>query len=95
MFARIPFPPLALAFGLVSTLPGLAAEPIAIGSRPELLVDDQLIERLEGGAEFRKREQPDVDPRGRVLWQDIGYEPFMDLEFLITETRRLSVTDNK
>lgn len=30
-----------------------------------------------------------VDPKGRVLWKDIGYEPFMDLEFFVAETLRL------
>ncbi|MCC7335584.1 MAG: redoxin domain-containing protein [Pirellulaceae bacterium] len=27
--------------------------------------------------------------RGRVLWQDIGYEPFMDVDFLLNESQRL------
>ncbi len=26
---------------------------------------------------------------GRVLWQDIGYEPFMDVDFVLTESQRL------
>lgn len=26
---------------------------------------------------------------GRVLWQDIGHEPFQDAEFLLNESRRL------
>ena len=30
-----------------------------------------------------------VDGDGLVRWQDIGYEPFMDLDFLLTEARRL------
>ena len=30
-----------------------------------------------------------VDGRGRVRWQDISYEPFMDWEFLLGESRRL------
>jgi peroxiredoxin len=30
-----------------------------------------------------------VDAQGRVRWQDIGYEPFMDIDFLIEETKRL------
>ena len=30
-----------------------------------------------------------LDSRGRVLWQDIGYEPFMDVEFVFQESQRL------
>ncbi len=30
-----------------------------------------------------------IDARGRVLWQDIGFEPFMDEEFLLKESTRL------
>lgn len=30
-----------------------------------------------------------VDAGGRVRWQDISYEPFTELEFLLTESRRL------
>jgi peroxiredoxin len=30
-----------------------------------------------------------IDGRGRVRWQDISYEPFMDAEFLLTESQRL------
>ena len=30
-----------------------------------------------------------MDSEGLVLWQDIGYEPFMDLEFLLGESQRL------
>ncbi|TWU56578.1 Selenocysteine-containing peroxiredoxin PrxU [Rubripirellula tenax] len=30
-----------------------------------------------------------IDPAGNVRWQDIGYEPFMDIEFLINESKRL------
>ena len=30
-----------------------------------------------------------MDREGLVLWQDIGYEPFMDLEFLLGESQRL------
>lgn len=30
-----------------------------------------------------------LDAEGRVLWQDIGYEPFMDADFLLTEAQRL------
>lgn len=30
-----------------------------------------------------------LDSRGRVLWQDIGYEPFMDVDFLFQESQRL------
>lgn len=30
-----------------------------------------------------------IAPDGRVLWQDIGHEPFMDVEFLKNESKRL------
>jgi len=30
-----------------------------------------------------------IDASGRVRWQDIGYEPFANVEFLLEETRRL------
>jgi len=30
-----------------------------------------------------------IDPAGRELWKDVGYEPFMDISFLIAETIRL------
>jgi peroxiredoxin/tetratricopeptide (TPR) repeat protein len=30
-----------------------------------------------------------IDGAGRIRWQDIGYEPFMDDEFLLTEAKRL------
>jgi hypothetical protein len=30
-----------------------------------------------------------VDRNGKVRWQDIGYEPFKDLKFLLAESRRL------
>jgi len=30
-----------------------------------------------------------LDGEGRVRWQDISYEPFMDTEFLLTESKRL------
>lgn len=30
-----------------------------------------------------------LDPEGRMLWQDSGFEPFMDIEFFIDETKRL------
>ena len=30
-----------------------------------------------------------VDQDGRVRWQDISYEPFMDIEWLLAESRRL------
>ncbi|MGI9241245.1 MAG: peroxiredoxin family protein [Verrucomicrobiales bacterium] len=30
-----------------------------------------------------------VDPKGRVLWRDSGVAPFMELDFMIEETRRL------
>ena len=30
-----------------------------------------------------------IDPDGRVLWQDISYEPFMDVDFALQESLRL------
>lgn len=30
-----------------------------------------------------------IDARGRVRWQDIGHEPFLDAEFLLEESKRL------
>ncbi len=30
-----------------------------------------------------------LDAHGRVLWQDIGYDPFMDVDFLLKESQRL------
>ncbi|MDP1560221.1 MAG: redoxin domain-containing protein [Pirellulaceae bacterium] len=30
-----------------------------------------------------------IAPDGRILWQDIGHEPFMDVEFLKNESKRL------
>lgn len=30
-----------------------------------------------------------LDPAGRVLWQDISYEPFMDVDFVLNESQRL------
>lgn len=29
-----------------------------------------------------------IDPTGKVLWQDIGYEPFMDVDFVVQEGKR-------
>jgi peroxiredoxin len=33
-----------------------------------------------------------VDAQGRIRWQDIGYEPFNDAEFLLEESKRLLAT---
>ncbi len=30
-----------------------------------------------------------VDPRGRILWQDVGVLPFSEIEFLLAESQRL------
>ena len=30
-----------------------------------------------------------IDAKGKIRWQDIGYEPFMDHEFLLNESKRL------
>lgn len=29
-----------------------------------------------------------IDAGGRVLWQDISYEPFMDVDFVLQESQR-------
>ena len=34
-----------------------------------------------------------IDSDGRIRWQDISYEPFMDPEFVLTEGRRLLSSD--
>jgi hypothetical protein len=48
-----------------------ATEPVAIGSRRELFVDDFLIERLDGGARLRLHEPT---PREKVLTQEAPWE---------------------
>ena len=30
-----------------------------------------------------------IDGKGRIRWQDISYEPFMEAEFLLAESVRL------
>ena len=30
-----------------------------------------------------------IDGAGKIRWQDISYEPFMDADFLLSESRRL------
>ncbi len=30
-----------------------------------------------------------IDADGKILWQDIGYEPFMEIDFLLKESERL------
>jgi alkyl hydroperoxide reductase subunit AhpC len=30
-----------------------------------------------------------IDGNGMILWQDISYEPFMNVDFVLTESRRL------
>jgi hypothetical protein len=30
-----------------------------------------------------------IDGKGRVRWQEISYEPFMDAKFLLEESKRL------
>ncbi|MCA9065767.1 MAG: redoxin domain-containing protein, partial [Planctomycetaceae bacterium] len=34
-----------------------------------------------------------IDPEGRIRWQDISYEPFMDPEFVLKEAQRLLAID--
>ena len=34
-----------------------------------------------------------IDAKGKIRWQDIGFEPFMDHEFLLKEARRLRVVN--
>ena len=35
-----------------------------------------------------------IDGDGRVRWQDIGYEPFMDVNFVLAEAQRLLAQDH-
>jgi len=30
-----------------------------------------------------------IDAKGKIRWQDVSYEPFMDVEFLLKESKRL------
>ena len=30
-----------------------------------------------------------IDGQGLVLWQDVGFEPFMEVDFLLKESQRL------
>ena len=73
MFQTIPFRPQTVAIGIISAslLPILAAQPIAIGNRPELFVDDYLIDRMEGGAELRLHSP---QPREIVMVFDRAWE---------------------
>lgn len=34
-----------------------------------------------------------IDGNGRIRWQDISYDPFMDIEFLLKESKRLLAQD--
>jgi len=56
---------------LISSLPMLAAEPVAVGTRLELFADSQLIERTSGGAR-RQLQQP--VPREVSLTMDKPWE---------------------
>ncbi len=35
-----------------------------------------------------------IDANGRIRWQDISYDPFMDIDFLLKESKRLLAHDN-
>ncbi len=35
-----------------------------------------------------------ISPKGKVLWQDISFEPFMDADFLLKEAKRLLISRN-
>lgn len=73
MFQRIPLSQLVVAISVInaSLLPVFAAQPIAIGSRPELFVDDYLIDRMAGGAELQLHSPK---PREIVLVFDKPWE---------------------
>ena len=36
-----------------------------------------------------------IDSKGKIRWQDISYEPFMDHEFVLKEAQRLLAQDQQ
>ena len=65
------------------------------GEFPILLLSDDELEVFKRFRAFDDFEDQPlhgtflIDAKGRVLWQDISYEPFMDPDFVIDEARRL------
>ena len=65
-------PQTSVTIAIVAALPALlAAQPIVIGSRPELFVDEHLIDRMEGGAALRLHSP---QPREIVIVFDRAWE---------------------
>ena len=62
---------LTFALGGAVCFPAVATEPIDIGSRLELMVDDYLIQRITGGAELRLHRPTE---RERVFVHDVPWE---------------------
>ena len=71
------------------------------GGMPFPLVSDAKLEVFKAWRAFDDFEQAPlhgtflIDKHGLVRWQDIGHEPFMDPEFLLTESKRLLDQDGK
>jgi peroxiredoxin len=75
------------AESLSAWLPNQPAFPAKFASDPK----DQWFRQLGAYDEFN--DMPlhatiHIGPTGRVLWKDVGYSPFTDLEFLIAEIQR-------
>ena len=62
---------LTFALGGAVCFPAVATEPIDIGSRLELMIDDYLIQRMTGGAELRLHRPTE---RERVFVHDVPWE---------------------
>jgi peroxiredoxin len=80
------------------TLPGLAktkAKAVKDGGFPFPLVADpglEVFKRYRAHDDFEKQPLHGtflVSPQGRIVWQDISYEPFVKTDFLVAEARRL------
>ena len=65
------------------------------GGMPFPLVSNQSLEVFEAYRAFDDFEQIPlhgtflIDSEGQVVWRDLGYEPFMDVDFTIKEAKRL------
>ncbi|MDG2013676.1 MAG: redoxin domain-containing protein [Pirellulaceae bacterium] len=67
---------------------GDVALPIRLVANPDL----DVFKRFRAFDEFENQPLHGtflIDAAGRVRWQDISYEPFMDAEFLLKESQRL------
>ena len=80
------------------TLPGLVktkAKAVKDGGFPFPLVADpglEVFKRYRAHDDFEKQPLHGtflVSPQGRIVWQDISYEPFVKTDFLVAEARRL------